>query len=198
MGLKESKELCQEFYDDLTKLDDFSFFKEEDKLEEVNEFENPDNELELFNNIKAMLLNNRKLMAVKYAKEALKIGLKEAKELVDSLEEAKGTKEVIIAGENEDLLIELDDEENNNDQTLDLSTVLEMTDEIIDINQKKNEPATILKKEKDKPHYVSHAPITFGKVEKFDRQKKKKRTTSGCMITMTFMIAVIILIAVGI
>lgn len=189
MGLKESKDLCNSFMNDLSQLDDYSFF--ENNVNEENEDIETNitvSDQELIENIKAMLQRGEKLLAVKFAKEVLNIGLKEAKTFVESLYESESETELIIAGANNDMLIE----QHSEREELKVSDKAEGTLKII----LDEDDIKIKKPGKRTKTYKKSESITFGKIAVRDKQKNRKRTNSGCMVTL--MIMLIITLSVGI
>jgi len=184
LGLKESKELCNIFLNDLSKLDEYSFFSENTaEIEEFSEYENAESGDDIVENIKIMLQNGEKLLAVKFAKEVLNIGLKEAKSFVENLEEEEKNSELIIAGENNDLLIEQNLEKSELPEIEDPEATLEL------VLCKKN----IRKKSQNT--YRSSETITFGKIAEREKNRKKTRSNSGCMITLMILLLITISLA---
>jgi hypothetical protein len=161
-----------------------------------------------------MLSDGKKLSAVKYTREVLGIGLKEAKTLVESLEdESTGSTKMIIGGENENLLIELtEDDQSEFDDIEEVITESESElnegsgsnevfiasfEETEDIEEPELSDDSVKKKKKVKTRKKESEPITFSKVANFDKMKKRSRSNSGCLLSLTLMIALLIILAVG-
>lgn len=177
-GLKESKDIFDRFYDNLSEIDSFEY----EQTEEETAFEenisanglknNPLDENEI-NFIRTLLQKGQKLNAVKYVKDRLGAGLKEAKEFVDNFEATHQENE-----EPETLIFEKDDS-NVITEFKATEKVQSITDENIETKQ-------------------DSKPFTFEKINRRDRERKKTRSNSGCMLTLTFMFIAGALIAGGI
>ncbi len=86
MSIKESKELCESFITDISKLDDYKFNKTEILIFESELRNSRKIPEDLQAKVEAFLEIGRKISAVKYVLDSLGTSLKEAKEIVDLFE----------------------------------------------------------------------------------------------------------------
>lgn len=183
LGLKESKDLSEFFLNDLSQLDDFEFENLGNVVIPENDYQQPELTREqLEAKIEFLLDNGNKLKAVKFVKEILNIGLKEAKEMVDLVEYRKPQPETFVFGEDQSVIAESKNEEES-----------QMFFEKVEELKPKKRKAP--KKRKQKREYQS---ITFGKNVEREKKRSKTRSNSGCMLTLTFVFLSGLLIIGGI
>lgn len=138
--------------------------------------------------VKKLIRIGRKLNAVNYVKKSLDISLKEAKKIVDALEEGPKKTETIIFGENDSLMVETEIEEES-------FIEFGAADEI-DLSENQFKPSAKTKIKKSKK-YIKSKPFTFEKIIERDKRKKLRKSNSGCMLMLTFMIVTGSIIAAG-
>ena len=163
---------------------DLSVWKNKNKIKAGNEL----NEEELIL-LKKLVKIGQKLNAVKFVKKRLNIGLKEAKEFVDTLEEGLQKTETIIFGEDNSLIVETDVENE---------TFIEF--DAIEEHDSGTEPDLIenIFNPKKKQKKKEAEPVTFQKFVERDKNKKRRRSNSGCMLMLTFIFLTALIIAGGI
>ncbi len=189
LGLKESKELIECFSEDLSQINNLKIESSVEEVVSEDEYQDTElNEERLYKKIEELIEKGQKLQAVKFAKEVFNIGLKEAKEMVESLQE-KPKSETFVFGEDESQTAELKIEEES-------PIVFEKIEELKAEIEKKTAPKKKNNKKRTSPK--DYNPVTFGKSTKRDRKKKKARTNSGCMLMLTFIFFTGLLIGGGI
>ena len=195
LGLKESKDLCDTFCYDLAKLDDFNLEIKEEEVITNTVFQNSELSENDLNLVKKLLQLGQKLNAVKYVKKSLNIGLKEAKEIVDALEDGPQKTETVIFGEDESIMVETDVENESyiefgaTDEP-DSGTETDLTENFFIQKEELVRKKSSRKKESQ--------PFTFEKTTERDKKKKRTRSNSGCMLMLTFMFFTSLIIAGGI
>jgi len=186
-GLKDSKDIFDGFYDNLSEIDAFEYeLTGEETVFEDNIIanglkKNPLEENEI-NFINMLLQKGQKLNAIKYVKDRQEIGLKEAKDYIDNFDVTYQEVE-----EPETLILEKDD----SNVITDFETPEDQSVTYENIETKKEAYDPIFKKQDSKI-------MTFGKVERRDKERKKTRSNSGCMLMLSFMFITGLLIATGI
>ncbi|MCF6366937.1 MAG: hypothetical protein L3J35_12130 [Bacteroidales bacterium] len=183
LSLKDSKDIFDKFYSNISEIDTFEY---EQKGEEITFEDNiTENELKTIqldeneiNFIHALLQKGQKIQAVKYVKDKFNYSLKEAKELVDNFDanykEDKEPETLIFENDDSSIMIEFEPEN-------DLYKIKEITEKEQNIN------SPTLKKPKSKS-------FTFGKINRRDRERKKMRSNSGCMLMLSFLFIVSLVI----
>lgn len=167
---------------------DLSVWNKKNEIKAENEL----NEKELIL-LKKLLKDGQKLNAVKYVKNRLNISLKEAKELADALEEGPQKTETIIFGEDDSLIIEADIKDESYIEfgaTDKPDSVTDSSENLLKSKKNQKRKKTILTKEAE--------PIIFEKFVERDKNKKRRRSNSGCMLMLTFMFLTALIIAGGI
>ncbi len=197
-GLKESKEISDSFFDMPVEVETFFYkanieeetHKETTFEETIHEHKTQSHELseKELNFVRMLLKGGQKLNAVKYVKDRLKSGLKEAKEFVDSLEANNSTTETYVFEQNDNVITEIGIDEE-------VTATFEPAAKTKNISPPKKKSA----KKKRTTSYESE-PITFGKSIDRDKNKGKRRrqSNSGCMLMLTFMFVTGLLIIGGI
>ena len=186
-GLKESKEISDSFFDRPAEIDSF-FYKaniEKDSFEEttfeetVHEHKTKSHELseKELNFVRILLKDGQKLQAVKYVKDTLKSGLKEAKEYVDTFEVESKKTETYVFEQNDNVITEFEIDEK-------ITATFEPSVETKNISPPKKKSA-----KKGKTTNYESDPIIFGKSIQRDKNKgnRRRQSNSGCMLMLTFM-----------
>ena len=192
LGLKESKELSDDFFRSPAIIDNLLVKTTEEEIIEgyIHEHDSKSHELneDEFNFVKMLLQKGQKLQAIKYVKERLATGLKEAKEFVDSLEANNSTTETYVFEQDDNVISEIDIDEE-------VTATFEPAVKTKKISPPKKKSA----KKKRTTSYESE-PIIFGKSIDRDKNKGKRRrqSNSGCMLMLTFMFVTGLLIIGGI
>ena len=186
-GLKESKDIFDGFYDNLSEIDSFEYEQTveetvfEDNMTANGLRHNPLDDTEI-NFVNTLLQKGQKLNAIKYVKDRLGIGLKEAKDYIDNFdvtfEEIEEPETLIFEKDDSNVITDFETPEDQS-----------VTYEKIETKQKAYDP--IFKKQDSKI-------MTFGKIERRDKEQKKIRSNSGCMLMLSFMFIIGVLIATGI
>ena len=193
MGLKESKELFELFRQDLSKLDTFNF-ENLNQSDGNSEYINPeldDNDLFIINKY---IENDKKLIAIKYISEKLNISLNEAKDIVDEFDEEDIKSEILFTEENEATIVDskVSDESFISFETLNETPKMKSQKADRFTKQKEDNLKTMTDRRKET------MPTTFGKMLDRERNIKRSRSNSGCMIMLTFIFLTVFLIISGI
>ena len=173
-------------------INDISLWNDHKNIESEIRTGNKLNEEEI-KLVKKLLSIGQKLNAVNYVIKSLDISLKEAKEIVDTLEEGTQKTETIIFGEEDSLMLETEIEEESfiefgatEEDGFEAET--DLTE--IPAKRKQKTKKSIFKKESE--------AFTFEKILERDKRKKRTRSNSGCMLMLTYMIVTVSIIAAGI
>lgn len=185
LGLKESKDLYDQFKDYPESLDEYSFgnggrWAEPESEQKPNSSDIRD---DVLNEAKRISKGGNKIGAIKYVKDNLNIGLKEAKDIVDNFYYGVSENtEIYAETETESVSIESDDPFIAIESELDEleEPDVEIAENTIDIKQNKEKSEN------------KEANVIFGRVAEREKLNRRKRSNSGCMLSFVFLAFVLV------